>query len=168
MRVGDADSVKMSAMATPADDDDTQSPTWESHAWSEWFLLDAAITPRGAKAPDTPGLYRLRCKRQSGLIYIGETGDSLRTRLRQLRKATEYVARGRPPGPPHVAGGCVLEHENAGFVVEVSWVEKPTLDSRDRKGVECELIAAYRKTTGKNPICQFGGHFYEGQHGISH
>lgn len=146
---------------TAADADDTQSLAWENHAWSEWYPLDAAIAPRKAKAPNIPGLYRLRCKGHGGLIYVGETGDSLRKRLRQLRQATREVARGGPPGSPHVAGGCVLEHERAGLVVEVSWVEKPSLSSRDRRGVECELIAAYRKAVGANPDCQFGGAWEE-------
>lgn len=127
--------------------------------------MDIAIAPREAKAPDTVGLYRLRCKERRGLIYIGEIGDSLRKRFRQLRKATQYVAHGKSPGPPHIAGGCVHEHERAGFVVEVSWVEKPNLCRRDRKGVECELIATYRKTMGTNPTCQFGGSFTEGNLG---
>ena len=135
----------------------TQSLTWENHAWSDWCLLDTAIA---GQAPDTAGLYRLRCRGQDGLIYIGETGRSLKKRLRQLRAAMENVKRGKPPGAPHVAGGCVLAHEQSGFVIEVSWVENPELDPRNRRGVECELIAAYRKAMGgTNPTCQFGGHF---------
>ncbi|HXH50528.1 MAG TPA: hypothetical protein VNM47_14385 [Terriglobia bacterium] len=150
-------------MYNPTDIDETQSLAWENHAWSDWYSLDVAIMPREAKAPDSPGLYRLRCKGERGLIYIGETGDSLRSRLRQLRKATRYVASGREPGPPHVAGACVLDHERNGFVVEVSWVEMTNPDPRNRKGIECELIAAYRKAMGStNPTCQFRGHFYNG------
>lgn len=142
---------------------DVQSVSWDGHAWSEWYTLDIAIAARSAQAPDTPGLYRLRCHGHPGLIYIGETGDSLRGRFRQLRKAThyaaqgKYIALGKAGGPPHVAGGCVWKHECAGLAVEVSWVEAPNLDKRDRKGVECELIAAYRKARGDNPACQFAG-----------
>jgi hypothetical protein len=33
----------------------------------------------------------------------------------------------------------------------------PKLDGRERKGIECELIAAYQKATGGNPTCQFAG-----------
>jgi len=67
------------------------------------------------------------------------------------------VAGGKDPGPPHVAGGCVLSFERKGGRVEVSWVAMPEVDRRERLGIECELIAAYRKTTGKNPACQFAG-----------
>jgi hypothetical protein len=42
----------------------------------------------------------------------------------------------------------VLEHERSGYVIEASWLEKPELDPGNRKGVECELIAAYRKAMG--------------------
>jgi hypothetical protein len=132
---------------------DVQNLSWEGHAWSEWYALDVAIAARAAKAPNTAGLYRLRCHGEPGLIYIGETGDTVRARLRQLRKATAYAAQGKyeaqgKGGPPHVAGLCVWNHQRAGKTVEVSWVAKPNLDKRDRKGVECELVAAYRKTMG--------------------
>lgn len=149
----------MSAVVNPASEDtvDVQSLSWENHAWSEWSPLDTVITPRKAKAPDTAGLYRLRCKGRTGLIYIGETGASLRKRFRQLRKATQNAADGKPPSPPHIAGSCVLEHERAGLVVEVSWSETKDLRPRDRKGIECELIGSYRKRMGTNPACQFGG-----------
>jgi hypothetical protein len=113
--------------------------------------------------PDVQGLYRIRCQGRPGLIYIGETGDSLLSRFRQLRKAMEYArmgkyaAQGKIGGPPHVAGGCISNHTRAGFVIEVSWLRFPNLDSRERKGVECELIAAYRKAMKSNPACQFAG-----------
>jgi len=55
----------------------------------------------------------------------------------------------------------VWKHECAGVVVEVSWVEMPNLDGRERLGVECELIAAYRKAIHANPACQFAGEFQE-------
>ena len=136
----------------PTDPIDVQSPSWESHVWSEWHSLSDAISPRNAKAPDGPGLHRIRSQGQRGLIYIGETGDSLRSRFRQLQKAMEYAqqgkyaAQGKIGGPPHVAGGCIWNHKRTGIVIKVSWMDSLDLDTRDRKGVECELIAAYRKT----------------------
>lgn len=95
------------------------------------------------------------------MIYIGQTGDRLLSRFRQLRKAMEYVEKGiREPGtPPHVAGGCVLHHAQAGKTIEVSWLATQDLDKRERLGLECELICAYRKTMGKNPTCQFAGKY---------
>lgn len=136
--------------------DDVQGPDWEGHMWSAWLPLDEAISAWRAKAPADQGLYRIRAG-EVGLIYIGESGRSILERLRQLRKATEYVVAGKKPGPPHVAGGCVLAHEQRGDLIEISWVETPDLHGRERKGIECELIGAYRKTMGNNPTCQFAG-----------
>jgi hypothetical protein len=138
-------------------ENDVQSRLWEKHSWSEWHRLDDF---RGAASP---GLYRIRCHGQAGLIYIGETGDSIRARLGQLRKAMtyaeqgRYTAQGKVGGPPHVAGGCVWKHVCAGHVIEVSWTEEPEIDKRERRGVECDLIAAYRKIMGASPVCQFAG-----------
>src|SRR5258708_3887623 len=146
----------------PDPENDAQSPSWEKHTGSEWHRLD---TVRGA---DSPGLYRLRCHGQAGLIYIGETGDSIKARFGQLRKAMEYAAQGRYAakgkvgGPPHVAGGCVWKHVCVGHVIEVSWTEAPNLDKRERKGVECDLIAACRKIMGVSPACQFAGDLEDG------
>lgn len=138
---------------------DPQSRDWEGHAWSEWHQLDEAVLRFRAVAPAEPGIYRLRAEREPGLIYIGETGKSIRMRFRQIRKASEYVAAGtkKPGSAPHVAGGCVLEHERRGGVVEVSWVEMPDVDKRERRGRECDLISAYRRLSGRNPTCQFAG-----------
>jgi len=41
--------------------------------------------------------------------------------------------------------------------VEGSWIEALHIDGRERKGIECELIGAYRKALGMNPTCQFAG-----------
>ena len=110
---------------------DVQGPNWEEHEWSAWHALEGAIAPRNAKAPEVPGLYRIRCAGHGTLIYIGETGDSLRSRFRQLRTAMQYAdqgwysRRGKTGGPPHVAGGCVRNHQRQGYVIEVSWFEAP-------------------------------------------
>lgn len=144
-------------------DADVQGIHWEGHVWSRWHTLNDAIASQSAKAPDSPGLYRIRCADQATLIYIGETCKSLRGRFRQLRKAMEYArqgkysSQGKVGGPPHVAGGCVLRHALAGASIEISWVDGSGLDRREIMGIECELIAAYRKTRRQNPVCQFAG-----------
>ena len=136
---------------------------WEEHEWSQWYGLDSAIALRDAKAPEVPGLYRIRCANQEGLIYIGETGKSIRGRFRQLQKAMEYAEQGKYArlgkigGPPHVAGGCVWNHRRAGFDIEVSWFDGSAFERREIKGIECELIAAHRKTEHRSPACQFAG-----------
>jgi len=138
---------------------DPQSADGEGLEWSDWLQLDAAIVPHRAIAPNVSGVYRLRVRDEPGLIYIGETGRSIRERFRHIRKAAQYVAAGirKPGSAPHVAGGCVLVHERRGAVVDVSWIEMPEVDKRERRGRECDLISAYRKLTGQSPTCQFAG-----------
>jgi hypothetical protein len=68
-----------------------------------------------------------------------------------------YGRLGKIGGPPHVAGSCVWNHSCSGFEIEVSWFDGSTLARREIKGIECELIAAHRKTEHRNPSCQFAG-----------
>lgn len=107
---------------------DIQALDWEGHAWSDWYQLDESIRAYSAIAPNEEGIYRIRCRGDEALIYIGETGASIRGRFRQLRKAAQYVSAGKPPGPPHVAGGCVYAHEQRGEVIEVSWFTTRGID----------------------------------------
>lgn len=96
-----------------------------------------------------------------GLIYIGETG-AFRQRVRHLLVAIRNAKAGdRRHRPPHVAGACVFAHVARDGLVEISWAEVAHLSKRDRKGTECELIAAYRQASGHNPTCQFAGELDE-------
>lgn len=139
-----------------------QGRRWDGHAWSPWWLLDetfVAYSRDERQAPNKAGIYRVRCRGREGLIYIGQSGvtHGIRARLRQLRIAMRSAAPGGRPSPPHVAGACVRAHELRGCMVEVSWVALPDMPHRDRLGTECELIGAYRKAAGENPVCQFAG-----------
>ena len=129
---------------------------WYSLSWSEWERLADAIKAYEALCPDLPGLYRVGDEASDLLLYVGE-GKSLLNRLRNLNKAIEYHQRGRPPGPPHVAGACVASRTSSSDNLWVSWVVVTDVDFRERRGLECELIAAHRLYGGKSPICQFGG-----------
>jgi hypothetical protein len=39
----------------------------------------------------------------------------------------------------------------------VSWIALANVDKRERLGIECDLIATYRRQEGSNPTCQFSG-----------
>lgn len=120
---------------------------WEGLSWSDWRQLDDLEAP---PIPAEPGLYRLRCPGEAGLIYIG-ISDRLRSRLGGLRRA-----RGREDKRGHYAAACVAAHEKLGKVVEVSWATVGNMDRRELMGREADLIAAHRKLFG-NPTCQFHG-----------
>jgi hypothetical protein len=153
-------------MAKPGDEvinpdvDDVHGEAWMGLIWTPWVGLEAATPAWGGGAPMAAGLYRLRAHGRPGLAYIGETGRGIRQRLQQLRTGMGYVANGvRVTGAPHVAAGCVLGHVNAGHDVQVSWTVAPDLPRRERKGVECDLIAAHRRVLSASPSCQFAGDY---------
>lgn len=136
---------------------DPQSRTWAGFEWSDWHELTAALTPRGSPVPPEAGLYRVRVEGAPGLLYIGQTGLSLRGRLGQLRTSEKRASAGLDARAPHVAGACVHQHKQRGATIHVSWVATPDIDKRERLGRECDLIAAYRQVIGESPSCQFAG-----------
>jgi hypothetical protein len=137
---------------------DSQGPRWGGRRWSEWCSLDEATVARVALAPVDPGIYRLRCAGEPGLIYIGQSGSSLRGRLRQLVRGIRNVS---APNQhvPHFAAPCVRQHIDRSLTIEVSWIVLPPnqVDKRERFGIECDLMAAYRRSGGMSPTCQFSG-----------
>lgn len=131
-----------------------QDGVWLGRPWSLWVGFKEALS-RGFGPSHQPGVYRLRDARShQRLLYIGESGD-IRMRLFQLRNAMSKVAKGGPQGPPHWAGACVLQQELQGATIEVSWLLDTVPDEGERKGLECEYIAAHRWAAGSNPACQF-------------
>jgi hypothetical protein len=127
--------------------EDLHGPHWEGLVWSNWHQLD---TPEARAVPAEAGIYRLRCRGERNLIYVG-ISDRLSSRLGGLRRA-----RGREDKRGHYAAACVAAHEDRGKTVEVSWATVGNMDRRELMGREVDLIAAHRKLFG-NPACQFHG-----------
>ena len=126
---------------------------WLRRRWSVWLSLKEALL-RGKGPPHEPGVYRLRASGSDRLLYIGQGGD-VRRRLFDLQSAMGKVASGGRQGPPHWAGACILHHQRRGAAIEVSWLLELVAAESERKGLECEYIAAHRWATGLNPECQF-------------
>jgi hypothetical protein len=131
-----------------------QDIDWVGRNWSRWIDFHSAFD-RESEIPRQPGVYRIRdAHSTSTLLYIGESID-IRARLFQLRNAMAKVASGGPQGPPHWAGAGILHYQQLGAVIQVSWLLDAVTDEGERKGIECESIAAHRWASGKNPECQF-------------
>ena len=126
---------------------------WGGQHWSGWNSLEASIRPRAALAPQVAGIYRVRCRDERDIIYIGQSGSSLLKRLRQLARGMTLAAAGRPESTPHFAANCIFQHSARGSVMEVSWTEMAQVEKRERFGIECDLISLYRRTEGRNPTC---------------
>ena len=130
--------------------DDPHSPHWADLAWSLWHHLDT--TAQRGLVPRKRGIYRLRCKGRSALIYIG-ISDKLSSRLGGLRRARNHPPRYRG----HSAAACVVQHEARGAIVEVSRTQLENVSRRELMGLEVDLIAACRARFGDSPACQFHG-----------
>jgi hypothetical protein len=131
-----------------------QTNSWLDRQWSEWVALDAALQ-RGKGPPRQSGVYRIRDAHDTvSLLYVGESGN-IRGRLFQLRNAMRKVAKGGKQGSPHWAGASILYYQRTGAIIEISWLLDAVDDKGERKGIECECIAAHRWLLNTNPACQF-------------
>jgi len=126
--------------------DDPLSHRWQRIEWTPWVSLhEAASTYRGI--PRKQGIYRIRTRRGTSLLYIG-ISVRLAGRLQGLERAIH-----RPDHKGHYAGRCVSRARG----VEISWIVLEELDKRQLMGREVDLVAAYRRVMKASPRCQFAG-----------
>ena len=126
-------------------------PRWCGQAWGPWMPFesgDFGLLPTG------PGLYRIRAIGRRGLVYLGETGRSLRGRLSSLRRGV--LGRRMPFSDPHTAGpGLWAYRRERNFRYECSAVAFDG-ELRQRRGLECYLLWRYRLAHGLSPLCSLG------------
>jgi len=128
---------------------------WLGFDWSSWMEIE----PEGGipdVLPTDEGLYRVRHDAYEGLVYIGETGRSVRGRLGSLMRG---VFDGEMPfSDPHTGSPSlwsIVDRHGPGFEVSVATPEQAT-DSQQRKAIEDALIALHRRERGKTPVGNFG------------
>lgn len=132
---------------------------WLDLDWYEWTPfrpLSESGLPGTGELPNESGLYRIRHPVFDCLVYIGETGRSVRGRVGALARGT--FADTMPFRDPHTAAPtlwAIREEYGRGF--ECSWVT-PELaaDKQTRKGLEAALIACHRLGADKSPVANFG------------
>jgi hypothetical protein len=147
-----------------------QGPFWQGFDWSWWYPLEDLVVPvrQLRLQPDdeekgftrSKALYRLRVGRRRGLFYIGETSISAQHRLRgHYRGMNRQRSRSttQPMRRPLGLYKGLAQVRRRGLVVYASWTAVPSLSKSDRRGLEAELIAAYRATMGRNPDYQWPG-----------
>lgn len=129
------------------------SPTWCNLSWSEWIPF-SALSPEFKSIPKEPGLYRIRAKNQQFLMYIGQTGRSLRERLNDLKRNT--LKEIMPFNDPHTAAPSLWAWNDAnGYSYECSAAAYYS-DLSQRTGWECYLLWQYRLLNGSSTLCNFG------------
>lgn len=127
---------------------------WLGFNWSRWMSLNPANGELSEIATDE-GLYRVRHGERDELTYIGETGRSIRGRVRSLSRGA--YADEMPFRDPHVAAPCHWAiHQEDGPEFQVSYITpEEATDKATRKSLESALIASYRRAAGNSPTAAF-------------
>ena len=129
-------------------------PDWLGLEWSAWLSLDPNDGDLGRIRTDE-GLYRVRHLDRTGLAYVGETGRSVRGRVRALARGA--YAEEMPYRDPHVGAPCMWAiHREDGPRFEVSYATPAVATEKAvRKSIEAALIASYRRVEGESPTGAF-------------
>lgn len=120
--------------------------------WSDWHALQGSS--RNAAVPASPGLYRARIAGTGEVIYIGQTGRSLRERLGMLSTCFREEM---PYRDPHTAAPTLwaLRHrDGVDFEVSTAVIEASKVE---RLALEAVAITAHRVEHGRSPLANFGG-----------
>ena len=120
--------------------------------WSDWQPLLGSS--RNRAIPAGSGLYRARVAETGEVIYIGQTGRSLRERLGMLAScyATEM-----PYRDPHTAAPTLWslrDRDGVDFEVSTAVIESAKVE---RLALEAVAITLHRVEHGCSPLANFGG-----------
>lgn len=129
------------------------SQNWCDLSWTPWISFSAQSSEFQI-IPKEPGLYRIRAENEQFLMYIGQTGRSLRERLNDLRRNTAKEI--MPFNDPHTAAPSLWAWKDANeYSYECSAAAYHS-DSNQRIGWECYLLWQYRILNGSSTLCNFG------------
>ena len=125
--------------------------------WSEWIPLDADLSTYQKHIANLPGFYRVRAAKEDCLVYIGQTGRSLRQRTRaELSNQVMRPLESPPWNDPHTAAPLLwaFRHED-GMKFELS-VAVADLDVQLRQCYEDVLLYLHRLEFGRSTLCNHG------------
>lgn len=127
---------------------------WCSLGWSEWISLQSSLSAYQTAIPAAAGVYRVRARGKPGLVYVGQTGRSLRERTRALAK--HALGESPPWNDPHTAAPALWAwrvDEGLEYELSVARVELPT---PDRQCLEDLLLLEHRLEIGESTLCNHG------------
>lgn len=126
---------------------------WCGFQWTDWIPL-AQDQDSFSKIPSEPGLYRVKSLGDNTLVYIGQTGRSLKERIRTLRNNT--LSEKMPFNDPHTASPCLWAYRvESGMDYEISATHQDK-SKEDRMAIECFLLWQYRVENGSSTLCNHG------------
>lgn len=133
---------------------DCMARDWLGLSWTRWI---GETDDTGLRSiPTDPGLYRVRHDAYDGFIYIGETGRSVRGRIRALLR--NVTADEMPYSDPHTGAPSLwaIAHRHGGEVELSATAPDIATDSQQRKAIEDAMIALHRREIETNLIGNFG------------
>jgi len=128
------------------------SSNWCNIDWTPWVSF---TDKEGFKIfPNKPGFYRVRALGRDELFYIGQTGRTLRERVRDLIRNS--MKDDMPYNDPHTAGPSLWAwRDEEALTFEVS-CSTSNMDTRERKGYEDYLLWKYHLEKGESTLCNHG------------
>jgi hypothetical protein len=135
---------------------DVFSATWGQLEWSDWIDLAAPLSEFQSRISTGPGFYRIRSRHSPGLVYVGQTGRSLRSRTRCLAKGVYGDVDSPPWNDPHTAAPILWAyHHEDSFEFEVS-VAEANLDKQTRQCHEDYMLYLHRLQFGHSSLANHG------------
>ena len=135
------------------DEYDFYNKNWCKLNWTDWYPLDGQRKPF-QNIPQTMGFYRICSKEYKQLMYIGQTGKSLRGRIRMLSRNTYRDV--MPFDDPHTAAPNLWAYrieENLSYFFSVADLN---LEYNHRQAFEDMLIWQHRVIYGESTIANHG------------
>jgi hypothetical protein len=130
---------------------------WADRVWTDWFPLDTRCPEFQSQAQKQPGLYRVSAKQHDGgLVYLGQTGRSLRERLMALARNVKRPRDHPPWNDPHTAAPVLWAYRienDFEFLVSTTTIEA---EDQVRQCVEDMLLYRHRLEAGQSTLCNHG------------
>lgn len=125
---------------------------WCGFQWTDWIPL-TQDQDSFSKIPAESGLYRVRSSGNSILVYIGQTGRSLKERTRTLRNNT--LSEKMPYNDPKESPCLWAYRTEEGMDFEISATPQDK-SKEERMAIECFLLWQYRVEKGSSTLCNHG------------
>ena len=126
---------------------------WCGLDWTAWVTFDLKKSD-WLVLPNGEGVYRIRGVGSDFLMYVGQTGRSLRGRLRYLRR--NVLADLMPFNDPHTAAPNLwVWKKEKNWHYECS-AASTDFTKRERLAFEHFLLWQYRLERGESTLCNFG------------
>jgi hypothetical protein len=131
---------------------DYLKPDWCDLKWTEWIKF--SDKGRIKEFPSKSGFYRIKASNQDELFYIGQTGRTLRERVRML--ITNSLKEDMPYNDPHTAAPSLWAWIDSNSLMFEASCAPISLSKQEREVMECFLLWRYRSEKGESTKCNHG------------